>query len=103
LAGQGASARDIDATKRPDTATEQTGNGAREAAGRATADVDRAQQRLAQEVAPSNDSAIATPEQARNVLTELTQQLADDPGAALRAVTQVSDTLYEAATARPTS
>jgi hypothetical protein len=103
LARQSTSGRDIGAVKRPDSATEQTGTEAREASSPATTDVERAQQRLAQEAARSSDPAIASPEQARSLMAELTQQLADDPGAALRAVAQVSDTLYEAATARPTS
>jgi hypothetical protein len=103
LARQSTSARDVGAVKRPDSATEQAGNEAREASSAATTDVERAQQRLAQEAARGSDPAIASPEQAHGVMAELTQQLADDPGAALRAIAQVSDTLYEAATARPTS
>lgn len=68
-----------------------------------TADVERAQQRLAQEAARSEASGAEGPEQAQALVDRLAQQIAADPRGAMRAAGQVNETLFEAATTRPTA
>lgn len=69
----------------------------------ATADVERAQQRLTQESAQSNGTVPGDAEQATALAAMIKRQLTEDPAAALRAVDNATETLFEAATARPTA
>jgi hypothetical protein len=94
---QPAERRAMEADRRSETAS-PPGTGERSAA----ADVERAQQRLAQEADRTGSTAADDPEQARSLVERLTQQISADPRGAMRATGQVSGTLFEAATARPT-
>lgn len=62
-------------------------------------DIERARQRLAQEV--GREPAIANRGQALERLAELRAQLAAEPHAAVQAHRRADATLFEAATARP--
>lgn len=69
-----------------------------------SADVERAQQRLTQETTQANNAVPADSAEARELAARVKQQLMSDPAGALRAVGgNVTDTLFEAATARPTA
>lgn len=87
----------MESDNRPETPA--PGAGAKSTA----ADVERAQQRLAQEADRTESTAADDPEQARTLVERVTQQISADPRGAMRAMRQVSDTLFEAATARPTA
>jgi len=103
LTRQSPADREVGPKGRQDARTEQGGIDKPAAETQLTTDVDRAQQRLAQEAARGSASTISSTEQARSVMAELRQQLSDDPAAALRAIGQVTDSFYEAAAARPTA
>ena len=66
-------------------------------------DVDRAQQRLTQEIDLGGPSVPDSSGQAQALAETIAQQVTADPQGALRAMRQVSGTLFEAATARPTA
>ena len=69
-----------------------------------SADVERAQQRLTQETIQANSSVPADANEARKLADTVKQQLMADPAGALRAMGgNMTDTLFEAATARPTA
>lgn len=94
---QPAERRTTETDNRPETS-------ATSAADKSTAaDVERAQQRLAQEADRTESTPADDPEQARTLVERLAQQILADPRGAMRAMSQVSDTLFEAATARPTA
>ena len=65
-----------------------------------TASVDRAQQRLTQETAPSQRNGPTSRDEASRLASEIRDQISADPRGALRSMNLVSDTLFEAATAQ---
>jgi hypothetical protein len=67
-----------------------------------TANVDRAQQRLTQEAGQAQQSGPTSSDQASRLASDIRDQIISDPRGALRSMNLVSDTLFEAATARPT-
>lgn len=67
----------------------------------AKADVQRAQQRLTQELGTNPDPAIASLEEARARVARLHAQVAADPAAAMRAHGRLNPEALEAAVARP--
>jgi len=68
-----------------------------------SANVDRAQQRLTQETGQTQQSGPASSEEASRLASDIRDQINSDPRGALRSMNLVSDTLFEAATARPTA
>ena len=68
-----------------------------------TADVGRAQQRLTQETGQVQQSGPASADEASRLASQIREQISSDPRGALRSMNLVSDTLFEAATARPTA
>lgn len=101
LAPQPAKSRKNDASRRsdPDAAAQR-----RQASGGAdTAELDRAQLRLAQEADARRGATVTSLDQARAIAQSVSAQISANPQAALKAHATIDPNLFTAASARPSA